>query len=193
MIRYISLDMDYFFGVEGEPKDLSIFYKMLELTKKAPTKILVEDHHHLLPHINATKPNVIHHIDYHQDISFPYHEGDDVPLNCGTFLYFVKDRKNIDFVWHYPNSSCIGPEGNGYCVDPRAKPESKKNFVFKTQRRSVRLPKISDFLEASAVGISISRDYVYVSNETLSIALDTIKSLGFEYIPIRKGEKSLKI
>ena len=63
----------------------------------------------------------------------------------------------------------------------------------KKPRRSVRLPKISDFLEASAVGISISRDYIYVSNETLAIVLDIIKSFGFEYISRRKGEKSLKI
>ena len=57
-------------------------------------RIIVEEHHELLPQMESCNMNNIIHVDYHQDICYAttgyptVHE-----ISCGTFFYFLKNKK----------------------------------------------------------------------------------------------------
>lgn len=157
MGTYLSIDMDYWFRNGNE--DFDSMYKLLNFTSTIDNKFLVQEHHELLPHINDCDPDHIVHVDYHQDIAFPYRNNERMYLNCGTFFYFVEKRQEKTFKWFYPNySTCILDHG-GLCVDSWHKPFSKKNHIFKDQTMKCGVPTRKDLAHVSAVGISLSQDY----------------------------------
>jgi hypothetical protein len=173
MRHYLSLDIDYFLSNEpvlnfDVPSPLWATLKFISKLKFVENILLVKDHHHILPHINEFKPTLISHVDFHQDIAYPYPYKSfirpcDIELSCGTFLYFVENRRNIDFVWYYPYNY---RRNDGLCVDMSFKPFSKKNFIFKTQRSKIGLPNNKLLSTVNAVGISLSPTFIiYDSSE----------------------------
>lgn len=66
-MTYLSIDMDYWLTRES-PVPLSGLFKMLR-DIKAKDWLVVDEHHHLLAHINACQPSSILHVDFHTDIA----------------------------------------------------------------------------------------------------------------------------
>jgi hypothetical protein len=159
-MTYLSIDLDYWFRKDNFD-DFSIF-KLLDQIKHIPNKVLVDEHDELVPHINSTKTDKIIHIDCHQDICFPtntsYYEHLD--CHCGSFFYFIENRENIDFTWHYPDyHHCIQKE-LGFCMEQHYHPEAKKNWIFKSQKRTIKKISQKEIDQVTAVGIAFSFDYL---------------------------------
>ena len=157
MGTYLSIDMDYWFRNDNE--DFDSMYKILDFVSTIDNKTIVQEHHEILSHINEHNPDHIIHVDYHQDIAFPYSRYDRMYLNCGTFYYFVEGRQEKTFKWFYPDYyTCILDHG-GLCVDHWHKPFSKKNRIFKDQTMKCGVPTMKELSTVSAIGISLSQDY----------------------------------
>lgn len=177
MRTYISIDLDYWLCSTNEyiysekdyPEHAKIksLFKLLKLLRPIKNKIIVEEHHELLPHIDDANPDRIIHIDFHQDIAFPYRGKDEwinksraLTLSCGSFFYWVNKRREIDFEWWYPHLYCADyKEGAGLCMDRYHQPHKRNNFIFKNQIRRKGLPKNIDLNNIFGVGIAISREW----------------------------------
>lgn len=105
MTTYLSIDFDFFNDNNFElvEKTLrNVIEKSIEL--KIPI-ISVMNHHQLLSHVdNAFKNHnncTLINVDYHADICSSI---DLEWFNCGTWISYVKNRSNFDYIWIYPNN-----------------------------------------------------------------------------------------
>ena len=161
MSSYLSIDLDYWF-YHSCPKSTNGLKRILHKVLDVTDKLLVDEHHNLLDHINSSKCDKIIHVDYHQDLVFNI--GDTTKVECGNFFSFVNNKENIDFDWYYPDyDECIR-KGLGFCVDPSYKPLAKKNFIYKNQTRKCGLPTNKELENVTSVGIAFSFDYLAVYN-----------------------------
>lgn len=178
MNTYLSVDIDYWFN-HSSPKSINSLKRILEKVKNVPDKLLVDEHHNLLDQINSSQCDKIIHVDYHQDLVFETEGsfgkvGD--KIECGNFLYFVNNKENIDFDWYYPDYDECVRKGLGFCMDLSFKPLSKKNFVYKDQKRKCGLPTNKELENVTSVGIAFSFDYLSVEYGRI---LDFIKVLSW--------------
>ena len=160
MKTYLSIDLDYWFANgDGDINDL---YRMLYTISDRPS-IIVDEHHHIKEHIDSFDVDRIIHIDYHQDIVYPVN-GSHFKIDCGNFFFFLKNRRDIDYEWYYPDIRC---RTEGLCIDERYKPYSKKNFVFKSQTRKKGLPTLKSLKDVVAIGIACSYFYCFDVEEEI--------------------------
>lgn len=182
MNTYLSIDLDFFFSDEGDHYNI---IKFLDKISHIQNKMLVDEHHLLLDHINNSGCTKIINVDYHQDIAYPIYNDDKLKLSCGTFLYFVEDRKNKEFKWYYPQTENCFQNGLGFCMDMKHKPNSKKNYIFNTQKHKCGLPNKSEISNVTHLGISCSFDYMNVLEDTekLKLTLEKlIEIFGFSVV-----------
>lgn len=189
---YLSVDLDYFFiesNFYNPPKDWYDYkkcIKFLDRIKHIQNKIIVDEHHLILDHINNSNCHDILHVDYHQDLAFPYKyiekygKKDNVYLECGTFYYFVKDKKDKKFTWYYPYYEDCIRKSMGLCVDELEKPLSKANFIFKDQKTKCGLPTNKELSNVTHLGIALSLDYLDVCNNDLYLVCEKLISM-FDY------------
>ena len=145
-MTYLSIDLDYWLGFsQGDDPPLQGLFRMLR-NVKADSWLVVDEHHHLLPHIEQHDPQQILHVDYHTDVAFEVFEVrrgkrvkvQPIDLNCGTFFWFLKNRKNMQYTWFYPEGEC--PRSSGLCMPDEYKPLARCNWIFQEQRRKLGLP-----------------------------------------------------
>lgn len=185
---YLSIDLDYWFsGYDYEKIPRSISY-IFDTIKHLKNKILVDDHDELLDHINCCNPERIIHLDFHQDIAYPVKGSirtENVELNCGTFLYYVENRKNIDFEWYCPTSKCyMKGHREGLCVEPSISISThKKNWIFRRQKTITGIPKLHDLeSQICGIGVAISPDYCYCNPLILmNLSNQLINNHGYKY------------
>lgn len=129
----------------------------------------MDEHQELVPHINEQSYSKIIHIDQHQDICYPTKQylnpdSNELDCECGTFLYFIENRKEMDFVWYYPDYNYCIERGMGFCMATYYHPEAKKNWIFKTQKRTTKNISEKELEDVTAVGIAFSFDYLDISS-----------------------------
>jgi hypothetical protein len=129
MKTYLSIDIDYW--REHTPwiafQDMDRFFlKVIDL--KAPIYI-VNNHHKILRDVNRRKFDTLINMDFHSDITcyidrdggvyeyyqMPQKQSIKGDLNCGTWVNFVKNRTEGEFIWIYPKYECL--EDDGRCED----------------------------------------------------------------------------
>jgi hypothetical protein len=181
MKTYLSIDLDYWLHNGNNyhviPRQMFRLFKSLS----SMNKVIVKDHEQLLPFIEKLNVERIIHIDYHQDIAYPYWEDDSVELNCGTFWYFLQNRKNINFHWIYPRNVCKTDNG-GICMNMGiSNPLKKKNWIFRKQTTRKGLSGYTKFGDMNIVGIgvSVSRNYCYTAPSNLDEIVDFLIKLGY--------------
>ena len=139
-------------------------YDLLDFVKTIPNRIIVQEHHNILSHIDSIDPSHILHVDFHQDIAFPIDKP--ITLFCGNFFYFIKNRIEKTFKWFYPNEHhCIKRE-MGFCVDASVlQPLNEEHFIFKDQQHKLGLPTAEELSNVTAVGVALSQDYCTITYE----------------------------
>lgn len=178
---YLSIDLDFWLTDFSwyEKRQTKKMYDFLNSLPNVENRLIVDDHHHLLDHINTSSCDTIYHVDYHQDLAFPTRKGERIQLNCGTFFYFVKKRKEKNFKWFCPHSKCWKNQCYGICVDG-ANPMIKKNWIFKTQSVKTGVPDISN-LNITDIGVSLSPEWCCCPNEVVLSAFVHLMEKGFTY------------
>ena len=185
-MTYLSLDLDYWLAAcWSELPPLAGLFRILRQVK-TDNWLIVDEHHHLLEHIDTANPSTILHVDYHTDVAYPLPapkgapstEPEELELNCGTFFWFVKGREKMNYTWFYPELRC--PQGPGLCMDESYQPLARKNWIFQEQRRKLGLPTKKQLSEVTTVGIAVSQDYCHADKEYL---LRLLKVLRKRYIP----------
>ena len=184
---YLSIDLDYWLAPDDHYVDynnptIEQFHTFMRSLDFIKDRCIVDSHDHILSHINNIAPKKIIHVDYHQDIAYPYDIYKNVTLHEGTFFYFVENRNKIDYIWYYPDKKSLD---FGLCVLPSAKPFSKKNFIFKNQNRSKGLPTNDVLKDVVALGFSISTDYLD------TITKDELIKLLIPYFKLQDIEAAL--
>ena len=115
MSTYLSIDLDYFIGLNKNDADkfrcLNLVNKALEL--RVPT-IVVDTHHGLTNHINKMGQvhdiNHLINIDFHDDIVT-----DGYGLNEGSWVTFINWKDNGQYEWRYPNYDRCVKQFQGVC------------------------------------------------------------------------------
>jgi hypothetical protein len=157
-MTYITIDLDYWDNDYELGKLTEGKYFLKWLMEKRKDLYIVEEHHHILDHIQSF-PDItkIINIDFHSDIANePVDE-----LNEGTWANFVNKRETMTFEWRMPSMDTCLEKGYGRCDDGV--------FVKKIDRSLLGYKKIifSEGIDQinfeKAVGISISKsdDWTY--------------------------------
>ena len=128
MCSYLSIDVDYWrnYDIDKASKEMDRFFQRI-VNLKVPIYV-VKDHEELLKDVNTYQFDTLINMDFHSDITsyidhkdgiYEFHQlsnsyvrGD---LNCGTWVNFVENRKNSEFLWIYPQEDCFQEEGR--CED----------------------------------------------------------------------------
>ncbi len=139
--------------------------------------ILVDEHHHILDHLNSARCSDICHVDFHQDIAYPTKDMPEVELDCGSFFYYVKDRTNVNYTWFYPDASCAKGAQHGLCMPREAKPFAKSNLIFGSQRMRLGLPNLKG-LNVCGVGVAVSTLYLEDNNVISPLLKEAFTILG---------------
>ncbi len=164
MKAYLSVDLDFWNGRKF-PQD---YFDSLVETNLPIT--FVRQHHFLLKHIGQFENqfDTLINIDYHSDIADRMDGrkrfSKQCPLNCGTWVNFVKGRDK-KFIWSYPQKVCINRDcGTGYChgnTNPFYYPNTYEICRWSSIKKVYRwFPKLEDVV---AIGISISPGWAYHS------------------------------
>ena len=179
---YLSIDLDYWFS--DESPSIRGLKRILDRVKNVRNKIIIDEHHCILDHINESGSNHILHVDYHQDIVYPTLKKENITLECGSFFYFVKDKEKKNFEWFYPSYVSCVKMGLGLCMDPSYKPMTKPCFIFKDQKGKMGLPSDKQLENVSHVGIAFSFDYlkVYDVKVFIEVVDALIEMFGFNMI-----------
>lgn len=193
MKTYLSVDLDFWNYYGKNQFNKSFFYKIL--TSDIP-KLLVDEHHKLLPHINNFNFDEVINLDYHSDMADNLHIFDDnhrakklfaTPprLNCGVWGNHVKNRKNSTFIWKHPHKDKVLWRGGCHteCYIPLSSqtwdgPVIKNNNPFgeygslvtgwkKTKMLYSNPKKVTNILKRDIIGIGISLSEDYTYNYLL--------------------------
>lgn len=181
-MTYLSIDLDYWLatGADNLVPLTKLFWMLRQV--KTDNWVVVDEHHHILDHLNDTNPSDILHVDYHTDVAFETEWNrrtrKKLELNCGTFFWFVKNRQTMRYTWFYPEADC--PRYAGLCMDPGEKPLAHKNWIFQEQRRRLGLPTRKQLQRVQAVGFAISHDYCLANSDYVRRLMAVLRR---RYIP----------
>jgi hypothetical protein len=159
---YLSIDLDFLPSIKKE--DRESFYKIL-LKNKNKGGVIVAAHHYLLSDVNKRKYDKLINIDFHSDISDLYDELTKTNFNCGTWINYIKWRKNAEYIWVYPKKICIDDtdrDFSGLCHDCDDPFENKKAASgWKSVKREIYNNYKIDWKDVKRIGISASPDWIY--------------------------------
>lgn len=151
---YLSIDLDYF--QQQFPAELFDRIAMLPVSK-----IVVESHEELLPHINkhVDKFDVLYNVDYHSDLaSMDKSKAGGCDFGCdeGTWGNFVKGSLSKTFVWVPPSKGCLSTS-TGYCHGKYVNPfRTKKPEISCWAATKIEIGKIPLLDDCIAIGIAVS-------------------------------------
>lgn len=107
MRTFLSIDID-FWNESGKDcvdlmlENLNSVYKICR-TNGIPLSA-VANHNQMLSLVNDSKTNQLINIDYHSDLATNNVEN----LNCGTWVSYVKNRRNSKYKWLHHNRAVYG-------------------------------------------------------------------------------------
>ena len=108
MKTFLSIDIDFwnelgrYGGVEASLESLNLVYKQCR-TNSIPLSA-VANHNQMLSLVNKSKTNQLINIDYHSDLA----TNDVDILTCGTWVSYVKQRKQSKYKWLHLNRAYDG-------------------------------------------------------------------------------------
>jgi len=164
MKAYLSIDLDYWNDKEF-PEHL--FNRLF--STRLPIYV-VNDHHHLVPHIRQFEFDTLINIDYHSDLADRDAKNSfkiNVALDCGTWVNHIKGIGK-HYIWSHPLLSCYY-DSRGTChgdLDPFDEDALAEDYGIGTEEL-VRWTKVSQrlryfprYCDIVAIGIAASEpDY----------------------------------
>jgi hypothetical protein len=155
---YLSVDVDYW----NNGGDIEKYLKFLSKLNK-PIHAFIQ-HQDILPHIHSLEENIITNIDYHSDLAEKFESFSFDPVDCGTWVNFVRNRQSGEYLWVYPESCCAAGSTNsdsaGRCnavIDPFT--YSSENCGWLNTEMKHRGLYHLDYDDVSAIGLVLSPDY----------------------------------
>lgn len=122
---YLSIDLDYFNNPTNTSEVVPFFKNVFQI--KRPI-LIVSTHHLMLHDINQYDHyKLLYNVDYHSDLC----ELNPGGIGEGTWVNYVKWRKQATFIWHYPHPICKG--GAGLCHEDHDWPSRNNPFTHKDQ------------------------------------------------------------
>lgn len=171
---YLSIDLDYWQKEDTDKACRRFFEQVFSLG--LPITV-VDSHERMLQAVNKSKANVLYQVDYHSDFSGcesafqAQREAKEKPED-GTWINYVKWRKEGELYWFYPLPKCYGSmqvyktpkgysRGSGVCwVNAEQNPFRKGTYKeWKTIQRARGHSGI-DWSIIVGVGVSLSADYL---------------------------------
>jgi len=150
---YLSIDLDYW-QKHRNPKACTAFFQ--KVWKLGLPVYVVMDHHHLLPHVNASDCDTLVNVDYHSDLA-DVRPGYVLDFGEGTWTNFVDWRWGGTLIWHYPDARCLSCAG--YCHDQRNPFADPAATRWSTARKRAGLGDIP-WQHIKALGVSVSPNWL---------------------------------
>jgi hypothetical protein len=198
MNTYLTIDLDFWnFRKLRECKHVLERAKEVAKARRIEIKF-VDEHHNILPDLNASGCERTVNLDYHSDICnnacnpdddaedlFGCDENGIVILNCGTWANHVNHKLKHEFVWINPRprkiarSYCHFPQTNKY--NPFLKPE------LAGWEKATKLEVTKDLLQDlfyGVKGISVAISYEYLNfKHRLNLLKQFAEVFGIEALP----------
>lgn len=190
MKTYFSFDLDYFNFHGGKLKPfVDRAYSYLEEIRHFVAKaripiVAVMNHQQMLPHVDASRCDTLLNVDTHSDLC----ESDVVELNCGTWVAYVKWRKQGTFTWWHGYDVSAGDCGTYNLFSDRRKMVHKGMTDWKVANhiRCKQVPKLTS--DIRSVGICLSPSYVDYEGEMTKMFKTWVSAHGVPYTKGRKDE-----
>lgn len=173
MKAYLSVDVDYWNDPEPCRKQLRLL--MNRIGSRIPV-LAVMNHQQMLPEVNASEAQRLINIDEHSDLA----ESSVGKLNCGTWISYVRWRKDGEYIWIRSNASyqgsCNGDDRGRWNKDV----DWGRCSSIYVKRDSM---KITTYLR-DCVGVGICMSPAYASRAVADVFREIVDQYG---IPYRKG------
>lgn len=122
MKTYLSIDLDFWNQGKRSLPHLKRFLTTVRHNLPMSRIKVVDSHEELLPHVNESGCDELINIDWHSDVtnrfdSCEYNLRSPTKLNCGTWVSFVKFRKQGVYTWIHPYKAS-DRIAKGYCHWP---------------------------------------------------------------------------
>jgi len=192
---YLSVDIDYYQDPKKAFNALQGFYVALYKGKLKGLKgtwvkpfpvVAVQNHQQMLRHANNHSADILINIDQHSDVAA---ETEIKELNCGTWVSFVKWRKQASYLWVRSGPVWIG-NCNGNNVDGY---ENRWNqgHGWKSAKSTLRsekldLCKLVKGYTLTGVGLCMSPDYI--DREIEGVFRKIVKLFEIPYTKGRRNE-----
>jgi hypothetical protein len=180
---YLSIDLDYWSRHKTTRSANTFFEKVFAIRRPI---IVVSQHHLMLRDINKKNYKLLYNIDFHSDIAEP-----GLWLNEGTWVCYVKWRKNATFEWRYPDYQDCFVDGWGLCNSDHM-PETKSDpFTYKNLH-SWQIVKHSEGVRGLQWG-RIDRVNICLTNpDTVRDVLSELRRRGYTKNLSHRGRKFYK-
>ena len=168
---YLSIDMDFWTDPAQAERCL---VKFLDGRGKTPT-IAVMNHQQLLPYVDKSRARTLVNVDYHSDL----HEANTQEFHCGSWVSFVKWRKQGRYLWvrqtvNSSQGSCnhkgFGPNWN-----------SNTDWLSAQTVRCACRPDLCKYLP-KCVGIGLCRSPAYAEEPLQNLYFRLLKKYRIQYI-----------
>lgn len=192
MSHFLSVDIDFWVGSKNVSIEPSLDVFLAQLTSAAQKQHIpitaVDSHQQMLPLVNASTARTLINIDAHSDLT-----DDKIDfLQCGTWVSFVKWRKEGQYCWI--TNPCMKNEGDCNGDAPIFCPRSIRSDLsdWKQLSRNVRknLPPIEQLI-ANCTEISVCKSPRYAEQAEKSIFDNWLKYYQIKYLPYRGPKKSV--
>lgn len=178
---FLSIDTDYWTSPNKAYIALNSLFGYLQ-NHPTPT-IAVMNHQQLLGYVNDSKSDLLINVDTHADIA-----AEDqflTELNCGTWLSFVKWRKQADYLWvrsgYIWQGNCNGVAGERW-----NRGHGWNSAKTKKMPENLDLVDLVKDYELTGVGLVLSPDYI-VDGELEEVFRYVISRYNLLY---RKGRRN---
>ena len=153
-MHFLSIDIDYWnnHGIVDHNKERNC-YNYLESLMRHPKVSYVYHHHQMLPLVNDSPCRDLINIDDHSDLT----DTDIDNLNCGTWITYVKWRKEGSYTWVH------GPDG--WDCNGRDRPIFNKKYIryklsdWKYLNQSLRKPSQAFIENADQICVCLSPSF----------------------------------
>lgn len=173
MKTYLSVDIDYWYQPEIARRALTL---LMEAVPSRVPVTAVMNHQQMLPEVNASGASRLINIDEHSDLA----EATVKKLACGTWISYVKWRKQGTYIWIRPEQSYQG-SCNG---DDRAIWNAGTDWKYSESKYiSRRNLQITKYLQ-DCVGVGLCMSPAYVFPDIIVVFREIVDRYG---IPYRKG------
>jgi hypothetical protein len=173
MKTFVSVDVDFWDKPEPCRKQLHLLMK--NLGKKIPVMACM-NHQQMLPAVNVSGANRLINIDEHSDLA----ESSVSKLNCGTWISYVRWRKDGEYIWIRSHrdfqGSCNGNDRGHWTEDTDWGRCSSRHI--KRDRLN-----IMTYLR-DCVGVGICMSPAYALGAVAEVFREIVDRYG---IPYRKG------
>ena len=173
MKTYLSVDIDFFNDPELCRKQLRLL--MNRIGKRIPV-LAVMNHQQMLLEVNASEARRLINIDQHSDLA----EVGVSKLNCGTWISYVRWRKDGEYIWIRSHAdyqgSCNGDDRGNWAKDVDWGPCSSQYI----KQENI---KVTAYL-CDCVGVGICMSPAYASKAVTDVFREIVDQYG---IPYRKG------